>query len=73
MAFAIDICRQAGLEEATLMVWFGGRSEATRRARLHGWRLWYSYCVENDLPVAVLLTQKNPAVLVGNFIVAMDS
>ena len=73
MAFAIEICRRAGLNEQALALWFGGRSEAARRARLHGWRLWYSYCVENNLSADRLLQIPQPAVLVANFIVAMDA
>ena len=73
MAYAISICQRARLQEDTLMLWFGGRSESLRRARLHGWRLWYTYCVENDITVPTLLSFPNPAVLVANFISAMDA
>ena len=73
MAFAIEICRRASIRENTLTVSFGGRSDGTRKARLHGWRLWYTYCVESDITVQSLLLERNPAMLVADFIIALDS
>jgi hypothetical protein len=72
MAFAIEACRRAEIEEAALDFWFGRKPKDARRARLHGWRLWYTYCVENDISVDDMISVKNPAIMVGTFCIALD-
>jgi hypothetical protein len=73
MAFAIEGCRRAGMKEHVLHFWFHRREEGARKARLHGWRLWYTYCVENDYTTDTMVDPKcNPAMMLSEFVIDMD-
>jgi hypothetical protein len=54
MAFAIEVCRQSNMKEYVLHFWFTWRQEGASKVRLHGWRLWYNHCVENDYSVDMM-------------------
>jgi hypothetical protein len=73
MAFAIEVCRIAGMKEHVLYFWFGRRGEGARKARLHGWRLWHAYCVENDYSVRTMTDPGcNPEMMLAEFMIDMD-
>jgi hypothetical protein len=55
------------MKEYVLNFWFA------RKARLHGWRLWYTHCVENDYPVETMTSpQCDPVMLIGEFMISKD-
>jgi hypothetical protein len=73
-AFAIEVCRKAGMKEHVLHFWFSRRGEGARRARLHGWRLWHTYCIENDYTVDTMIDPKcDPTMIIYEFMINMDS
>jgi hypothetical protein len=73
MAFAMEVCRRSNMKEHVLYFWFARRQEGARKARLHGWRLWYTHCVENDYSVETMTSPQCDAVmLIGEFMISMD-
>jgi hypothetical protein len=73
MAFATEVCRRSNMKENVLKFWFARRTEGARKARLHGWRLWYTHCVENDYSVETMTRpQSNPVMLIREFMISMD-
>ena len=61
------------MKEDVLHFWFARRQESARKARLHGWRLWYTYCVENDYTVDTMIDPDcNPVMMIADFMIAMD-
>jgi hypothetical protein len=63
----------SNMKEYALNFWFARRTEGARKARLHGWRLWYTHCVENDYSVETMTTpQCDPVMLIGKFMISMD-
>jgi hypothetical protein len=73
MAFAIEVCRRSNMKEYVLHFWFARRAEGVRKARLHGWRLWYTHCVENDYLVETMTSpQCDPVMLIGELMISMD-
>jgi hypothetical protein len=56
-----------------LHTWFSRRGEGARKARLHGWRLWYTYCVENDYTVDTMVDPRcDPTMMLYDFIIGTD-
>jgi hypothetical protein len=73
MAFAIEVCRRSNMKEDVLHFWFAPRTEGARKARLHGWRLWYTHCVENEYSMETMTSpQCDPVMLIGEFMISMD-
>jgi hypothetical protein len=73
MAFAIGVFRKSNMKEHVLYFWFARRQEGAWKARLHGWRLWYTHCVEDDYSVdAMTSPQCEPVMLIGEFMISMD-
>jgi hypothetical protein len=73
MAFAIEVCRRAGMKEHVLHFCFSRRGEGARRARLHSWRLWRTYCIENDYTVDTMIEAKcDPTMMIYEFMLDMD-
>jgi hypothetical protein len=67
------VCRRSNIKEYVLHFWFARRQEGSRKARLHGWRLWYTHCVENDYSVDRMTSaQCDPTMLIGEFMISMD-
>jgi hypothetical protein len=53
--------------------WFGLRGEGAWKARLRGWRLWHTYCVENDYTVNTVADPKcDPKMLLSEIMIDMD-
>jgi hypothetical protein len=72
MAFAIEVCRKEGMKEHVLYSWFSRRGEVARRARLHGWRPWHTYCIENDYTVDTMIDPKcDPTMMTYEFMIDM--
>jgi hypothetical protein len=56
-----------------LHFWFVGRTEGARKVRIHGWRLWYTHCVENDYSAETMTSpQCDPVMLIREFMISMD-
>jgi hypothetical protein len=73
MAFAIEVCRRAGMKEHGLYFWFRKRGEGSRRARLHGRRLWHTSCIENDYTVDTTIDPKcDPTMMIYEFMIDKD-
>jgi hypothetical protein len=72
MEYVVEVCRLASVEEPHLVWWLNSKSESTRRQRLHGWRLWQEFCVENEVGPEGLATLVNPAITISRFIKAND-
>jgi hypothetical protein len=72
MAFALEVCRRSNMKEYVLNFWLARRTEG-REARLHGWRLWYTHCVENDYSVETMTSpQYDPVILIVEFMISID-
>jgi hypothetical protein len=73
MAFTIEVCRRSNVKEHVLNFLFARRTEGARKARLHGWRLWHTHCVEDDYSVETMTSlQCDPVLLIGEFMISMD-
>jgi hypothetical protein len=73
MAFAIEVCRRAEMKEHVLHFWFNRRGGGARRARSHGWRLWYTYCTENDYTVDTMIDLKcDTMMMINEFMIDID-
>jgi hypothetical protein len=48
MRFLAEVARIGGSKEEDFAWWIGLFGGETLRHRLHGWRLWQSFCVENE-------------------------
>jgi hypothetical protein len=72
MAFTIEVCRRSNMKEHVLYFWFARRQEGARKARLHGWRLWYTHYVENDYSVETMTSlQCDLVMLIRGFMISM--
>jgi hypothetical protein len=61
------------MREHVLHFWFSKRGEGVRRARLHGWRLWHTYCIENDYTMDTMIDPKcDPTMMIYEFMIDMD-
>jgi hypothetical protein len=73
MAFAIEVCRRGNMMEYVLNFWFARRTEGARKVRLHGWRLWYIHCVENDYSVETMTNpQCDSVMLIRESMISME-
>jgi hypothetical protein len=73
MAFAIEMFRRSNMKEYVPHFWFARRQEGARKARLHGWSLCYTHCVENDYSVDTMASpQCDTTMLIGEFMISMD-
>jgi hypothetical protein len=70
--FVVEVCRIGGMKERFLIWWVAGMTHSVRRQRLHGWRLWQGYSVENGLEPAEMVRLSNPALEVAYFVQAMS-
>jgi hypothetical protein len=42
-------------------------------ARLHGWRLWHTYCIENDYTMNTMIDPScDPTMMIYEFMIDMD-
>jgi hypothetical protein len=60
------------MEESYLVWWFEVKGESIRRKRLHGWRLWQAFSVENEVWPERLGRLENPAMTISLFVKASD-
>ena len=60
------------MTEDVLQAWFCWKTASARKARLHGWRLWHTYAIENDITIDHILSCKNPGLLGVDFVVSLD-
>jgi hypothetical protein len=73
MAFAIEVCRRAGMKEHVLHFLFSRRGEGARRVRLHGWKFWHTHCVDSDYTVYTMIDPScDPTMMVYEFMMDMD-
>jgi hypothetical protein len=72
IVFAVEVFRIGGMREVQLKWWFKSKTVSTRRQRLHGWRLWQAYCVENGVQPEAMKGFSNPGMEVAYFIQAMS-
>jgi hypothetical protein len=70
--FVVEVCRIGGMREIQLEWWFSLKTGWTRRQRLHGWRLWQAYCVENEVQPEGMKGFSNLGMEVAYFIQAMS-
>ena len=73
MIFMVKACEMGGMKEEFLSWWWSKMSASTRRKRLHGWRMWHDYCVENDYTSGDLVRLWNPVVVVSDFVGVLES
>jgi hypothetical protein len=72
MAFVVEECRFAGLSEKYLTWWLDKMGDSTRRKRLHGWRMWQDYCMENEYGPAEMWRFKNVVMVVSEFLASLE-
>jgi hypothetical protein len=70
--FIVEVYRISGMREVQLEWWFSSKTVATRGHRLHGWRLWQAYCVEDGVQPEAMKGFSNPGVDGAYFIQAMS-
>jgi hypothetical protein len=68
----VEVQRLAGMPEESLEFWARCFSASTFRQRLHGWRLWQAFCVENGYGPEDMRTIANPPVVMISFLQALD-
>jgi hypothetical protein len=72
MAFVVEVFRLHSVKEAFLVWWFNKFSDSARRKRLHGWRMWHDYCVENKYEPTDMSKLPNPAIVVADFVASLE-
>jgi hypothetical protein len=73
MVFSIEVCRRAKMKEHVLHFCFSRRGEGARKAHLHGWRLWHTYCIENDYTVETTIDLKCDSTMMAyELMIVMD-
>ena len=73
MGFLVEVARLAGMKEDHLQWWWSRIPESTRRKRLHGWRMWQDYCMENGYQPADMRTFTNPVLEVSRFLATLET
>jgi hypothetical protein len=68
----VEVFRLHSVKEAFLVWWFNKFSDSARRKRLHGWRMWHDYCVENNYEPSDMSKLLNPAVVVADFVASLQ-
>jgi hypothetical protein len=71
MVFILNIFCIASVGEDTLNTWIGGLKEGAMKSRLHGWLLWAEYCRTKGISISAIQDEKNPAVMVADFVCFM--
>jgi hypothetical protein len=72
IAFAVEIYRLAQVKEAFLEWWWRELTQSTRRKRLHGYRMWQEYCVENGYDPSDMAGFPNTVTIVADFIASLQ-
>ena len=72
MAFVLPYFEFSGTTDGLLEKWFEQIGKSTRKARLHGYRLWKAFCEENEIDLEYIRQTPNPAIVVARFIANLD-
>jgi hypothetical protein len=61
------------MKEYVLHFWFAERQEGAGKARLQGWKVWYTRLINNDYSVERMTSpQCDPVMLIGEFMISID-
>jgi hypothetical protein len=72
MSFVVEVFMLSKAKERFLAWWFNKFTDATRRKRLHGWRMWREYWEENSYEPSNMSQFDNPAMVVADFIASLE-
>jgi hypothetical protein len=68
----IEVYRLAQARESFLEWWWRELTQSTRRKRLHGYRMWQEYCVENEYEPSDMAGFPNAVMVVADFIKSLQ-